>query len=63
MTFKKGQIFKLNFKEDGRDYCGDYEIIRTGRRFYLFCNDNGHDWYPTKAELEKIISAQNKLAS
>lgn len=63
MTFKKGQIIKLSFQKNGCDYCGNYEIIRTGSRFYLFCNDNGHDFHSTKTELETIISAQNKSAS
>jgi hypothetical protein len=60
MTFKKGQIVKVKFSETSegyeRKFRGEFEVIRTGRRFYLFSNDYGKDWHPSKAELEKAIT-------
>jgi hypothetical protein len=59
MTFSKGQIVKVHYKKyiDGvhREYTGNYEVIRTGRKYYLFCNENGQDWYPSKKELESAM--------
>lgn len=63
MTFKKGQIFKLKYdilegsgvRAKLRTITGEYEIIRTGRRFYLFDNNSGIDLYMNKTELENSI--------
>lgn len=63
MKFTKGQFVNVKFdKTEGKGHrsvtrtiTGKYEIIRTGKKLYLFCNDTGHDWHPTKKELEEAI--------
>lgn len=63
MKFTKGDFFKVKFdKTEGaghrsvtRTITGKYEVIRTGKKLYLFCNATGHDWHPTKQELEEAI--------
>ena len=61
--FSKGKLVKVKytlmegrgFRTTSRGIIGEYEIIRTGRRFYLFDNTNGIDWNPTKKELQEAI--------
>lgn len=65
MAFKIGQTYKVKYEKlfgSGartykRAFSGNYELIRSGAKMYLFCNDNGEDWYPTKKELEAAIEA------
>lgn len=54
--FKKGEIYTVRFFREGRGYVtGDYELIRKGKRYYLFCAHSGHDWYPTEKGLQDAI--------
>lgn len=63
MTFSKGQIVNVRFwgaKTSNREFKGEFEIIRTGARFYLFSNVYGYDWNPTKSELIQAIEEYKK---
>jgi len=63
MKFSKGQIVKVKFEKTTdahRGYTktitGEYEVVRTGVRMYLFNPATGHDWTPTKEALIEAIN-------
>lgn len=60
--FHKGEKVWIRIKKFDRDrgyniYSGQYEIIRTGRIFYLFGDHNGHDLNINKDDLIAAIEA------
>jgi|CXWL01.1.fsa_nt_gi hypothetical protein len=67
-SFRKGQFFNVRYtvmegrgiRATSREVIGEYEIIRTGRRLYLFDNHVGIDWCPTKNELQEAIKNYSK---
>jgi hypothetical protein len=70
MVFKKGQILNLKYTKKRNlggergfidvEINGSFEVIRTGKRLYLFCDEHGIDFNPTKKELIEIIQNENK---
>lgn len=64
MKFHKGDILSVKYVKrsffNPRTFSGHYEVIRCGARYYLFCNDNGQDWNPTKKELIQAMEDYKK---
>ncbi len=62
-SFSKGEIVYLSIEKRSGEYfrthTGRYEIMRTGRLFYLYCDGSGHDLICTKEELICAIHKYN----